>query len=195
MLLGKIVKSNSHIDYVCQVYGRGEVPEPPPREAHPFGAFVSIELNGRDRLVGLVYNSMLFNPEFGRFGPRLSSEVDLAVFSPDYLQEKALLLGIIAVGVLREQSCLQGVPPVSAAGEARVETLESNLVRRFHEQRGWLQVQYLPLLQAQSLPLAQILARRVVDQLLHLFPQQAPLLHVLADFFAWQSQVSPLGGN
>ena len=28
MLLGKIIKSNAHTDYICQVYGPGEVETP-----------------------------------------------------------------------------------------------------------------------------------------------------------------------
>ncbi|MFZ1769266.1 MAG: hypothetical protein WAU00_08720 [Caldilinea sp.] len=42
--IGKIVKSNSHIDYVCQVFGVGETPLPPTPEDYCFGAFVAVEL-------------------------------------------------------------------------------------------------------------------------------------------------------
>ena len=73
---------------------------PPARENYAFGTFVRVEL-GNDRwLVGLVYDTMLFNPGFGRLGPRLSPEPELAVFSPDYLNEKATLVGITAVGMM-----------------------------------------------------------------------------------------------
>ena len=74
--IGKIVKSNSHIDYVCQVFGQGETLHPPAPSAYGFGSFVAVELetpgaSGR-ALVGLVYNTLLMNPEFGALGPRLS---------------------------------------------------------------------------------------------------------------------------
>ncbi|MFO7635415.1 MAG: hypothetical protein R6W76_22915, partial [Caldilinea sp.] len=74
--IGKIVKSNSHIDYVCQVYGFGETPQPPAPEDYSFGAFVAAELEqdggAGATLVGLIYNTLLMNPEFGSLGPRLS---------------------------------------------------------------------------------------------------------------------------
>ena len=40
--IGKIVSSNSHIDYVCQVFGRGEIATLPVADDYTFGSFVSI---------------------------------------------------------------------------------------------------------------------------------------------------------
>ena len=45
-MLGKIAKSNSHTDYVCQVYGPGEVETPPIPADYAFGTFVRIPLDG-----------------------------------------------------------------------------------------------------------------------------------------------------
>ncbi|MCB0148816.1 MAG: hypothetical protein KDE01_14335, partial [Caldilineaceae bacterium] len=84
--IGKIVKSNSHVDYVCQVYVFGEVPQPPDPADYGFGAFVAAELEpdgaGSPRLIGLIYNTLLMNPEFGSLGPRLSPRAEVEVFSP-----------------------------------------------------------------------------------------------------------------
>lgn len=64
MRLGKIIKSNSHPDYICQVYAAGEVGQPPARQDYAFGTFVRVELGGDRWLVGIIYDTMLFNPEF-----------------------------------------------------------------------------------------------------------------------------------
>src|SRR5688500_5582245 len=96
--IGKIVGSRSHVDYVCQVYGPGESAEPPPPSAYAFGAFVRIELADAHWLAGVVYDTQLVNPAFGTLGPRLSPREDLAVFSPDYLNECATLVGVLAIG-------------------------------------------------------------------------------------------------
>ena len=42
--IGVIVKSNTHIDYVCQVYGPFERERRPAPDAYAFGAFVAIDL-------------------------------------------------------------------------------------------------------------------------------------------------------
>jgi len=193
--IGKIIKSNSHTDYICQIYGPGEVETPPTREEYAFGAFVRVELDGSRWLVGLIYDTLLFNPDFGRLGPRLSPEPELAVFSPDYLNEKATLVGIATVGMMDAAGeVIQGVPPLAASSDALVERMSDDQVRAFHQSNPIPQLAYAPLLLAQGSPLALPLLRAVITRLTGLFPDRAALLTVLQDDLAWKAQVGPLGG-
>ncbi len=61
--IGKIVKSNTHIDYICQIYGPNEDKYTPEPIDYSFGTFVSIKLEntngGVDRLIGVIYNTLL----------------------------------------------------------------------------------------------------------------------------------------
>ena len=136
--IGKIVKSNTHIDYVCQVYNPGEM-EPCPKPAdYSFGTFVAIHLgDGAQRsngqLVGVIYNTLLMNPDFGNLGPRLSPRQELEVFSPDYLAETATLVGIIALGWIDgEGASHQGVPALAATVNNRVTILDDDALHAFH---------------------------------------------------------------
>jgi len=195
MSIGKIIKSNSHTDYICQVYGPGEVKTPPTREDYAFGTFVRVELGDERWLVGIIYDTMLFNPDFGRLGPRLSPEPELAVFSPDYLNEKAILVGIAAVGMMDATgNVVQGVPALAASTDALVERMTDDQVRTFHQGNPIPQLAYAPLLLAQGSPLALPLLQTVIARLMALFPNQADLLAVLQDDLAWKAQVGPLGG-
>lgn len=195
MALGKIIKSNSHTDYVCQVYGPGEVESPPAREDYAFGTFVQVELGDDRWLVGITYDTMLLNPDFGRLGPRLSPEPELAIFSPDYLNEKATLVGIAAVGMMDAAgNAVQGVPSLAASTDTLVERMTEDQIRVFHQGNSTPQLAYAPLLLAQGSPLALPLLRTVTDRLVALFPDQADLLTVLQDDLAWKAQVGPLGG-
>jgi len=195
MLIGKIIKSNSHTDYVCQVYGPGEVETPPAREDYAFGSFVRVGLGDDRWLVGIVYDTMLFNPDFGRLGPRLSPEPELAVFSPDYLNEKATLVGIAAVGMMDATgNVVQGVPSLAASTDALVERMTDDQVRAFHQGNPTPQLAYAPLLLAQGAPLALPLLQTVIARLMALFPDQVDLLAVLQDDLTWKAQVGPLGG-
>jgi len=195
MRIGKVIKSNSHTDYVCQVYGPGEVETPPAREDYAFGTFVWIGL-GEDRwLIGIVYDTMLFNPDFGRLGPRLSPETELAVFSPDYLNEKVTLVGIAAVGMMDATgNVVQGVPSLAASTDALVERMTDDQIRAFHQGNPTPQLAYAPLLLTQGSPLALPLLRMVIARLMALFPDQTDLLAVLQDDLTWKAQVGPLGG-
>ena len=63
MRIGKIVKSNTHVDYVCQVYGPGEIEPSPAPADYAFGTFVRVGLaDSHSYLVGLIYSTILMNP-------------------------------------------------------------------------------------------------------------------------------------
>ncbi|MGD1906311.1 MAG: hypothetical protein ACFB0C_09995, partial [Leptolyngbyaceae cyanobacterium] len=68
--LGKVVKSNSHCDYVVQVDDSHDVTAPPPPEAYGFGKIVAQEEGERQRAVGLKYNNQLVNQMFMKNGTR-----------------------------------------------------------------------------------------------------------------------------
>ena len=198
MPIGKLVKSNGHTDYVCQVYVTAEIETPPVSADHAFGSFVRIPLDAvSSDLVGLIYDTVLQNPDFGNLGPRLSPAPDLAVFSPDYLAEKVTLIGITAIGTLSPDGrATHGVPPLTAQIDALVERMDDEAVRRFHRAPGGsIRLGYVPLLLALGSPLARHLVLHVVDRLTALFPEQSARLFVLRGELAWQATIGPLGGG
>jgi hypothetical protein len=121
MVIGKIVKSDSHINYVCQIYGPREVEIEPRPADYAFGRFVRVAVRtgqseGPEALqvnrmlgisqepttyaVGVIYDTILQNPAYGTLGPRLSNETQVELFSPDYLAEKAVLIYIMILGMM-----------------------------------------------------------------------------------------------
>lgn len=135
MRLGKVVKSNSHCDYVVQVYDWHEVDSPPDADRYGFGSFVKLETDDRHWAVGIVYNSQLFNPMFLNTGPRLSSEPD-PLFSPDLVSETRTLLGTVLVGTLQQQNGTafgqQGIPRIVVPVNAQVATMTTEEIYHFH---------------------------------------------------------------
>ncbi len=223
--IGKIVKSNTHYDYVCQVYCRGEVEQLPRPTDYALGAFVTIDLEPPDvmpweasaaadnpamtRLVGVIYNTILVNPEFGNLGPRLSQSSELEVFSPDYLAETATLVGIIALGWQTSDGHFrQGVPVQSATINTAVACLEEEEMLAFHTVSGGLGsgssnghsngagpvcLHYVPVLMSIQSPLVPSLLINIVDRLALLFPEQRRTLAVMRNNLAWKSIVEPAG--
>ena len=197
--IGKIVSSNSHIDYVCQVYGPGEYDPLPAPEDYAFGSFVAIQADDErapaGRLIGVIYNTLLVNPDYGNLGPRLSPRQDLTVFSPDYLSETATLLGVMALGWIDPGGQVsQGAPALAATINAPVHQLQKEEVRAFHQgPDGRLRLHYLPLLMAQGDPLIASLLLTIVDRLRDLFPDQRQRLAVMRNNLAWKQVVRPAG--
>jgi len=198
--IGKIVKSNAHTDYVCQIYAPGEFKPLPEPADYAYGNFVAIKLAGSEgqaapALVGVVYNTLLVNPDYGNLGPRLSERTDLEVFSPDYLTETATLVGILAVGWLNEQGAAQqGIPALAATVNAPVTRLDDQAVCQFHTGAdGRLALRYLPMLMQSGDPLLPPLMLNIVARLAMLFPEQGPQLAVVRNNLAWKAVVRPAG--
>ncbi len=246
-VIGRIVKSNSHTDYVCQVFAPHEREYDPKPEDYAFGRFVAAPIDAAarssfDRLrtnggegsdvsdggssatprtnggadgdvsdsgslagpetsggertaVGIVYDTILLNPEYGSLGPRLNPPGDQAMLAPDYLVEKATAVGILIVGLREGGATRHGVVPYSLSVDAEVASMDDDETRRFHQVDGQLSLGYLPQLISHQSPLVTELGLSVIRHLLTLFdePGDRRLLHTLAAHLSWQARVAPLG--
>lgn len=131
MFIGKIVKSDSHINYVCQIYGLHEAELEPGPADYAFGRFVRVAVREGQKdefvfsqashlrsqepvtttyAVGVIHDTILQNPAFGLLGPRLSNETQIELFSPDYIAEKAVLVHVMILGMV-ELRTLAHQPP------------------------------------------------------------------------------------
>lgn len=132
MRLGKVVKSNSHCDYIVQVDDAMDYVDAPQADDYGFGTFVKLE-DDRHWAVGIVYNSQLFNPLFMNSGIRLTSEPD-PLFTPDQVQEVRTLLWTVLVGCLntKEGYGVQGIPRVVVPVNTPVEKMTQAEIHQFH---------------------------------------------------------------
>lgn len=92
-----MVASRSHVDYVGRVIDRLDAESAPAADDYGFAQFVSLP-DGAGETVGVIYDTQLVNPEYGSLGPRLSPPSELAVLSPDYLNEQGVLVGLLLLG-------------------------------------------------------------------------------------------------
>ncbi|MGI9061554.1 MAG: hypothetical protein ACR2H5_23580 [Ktedonobacteraceae bacterium] len=162
MIIGKIVKSDSHITYVCQIFGPREMEVQPTPADYAFGRFVRIAVRSGQNdepeklralaqgknyepvsyAVGVIYDTILQNPAFGTLGPRLSNETQVELFSPDYIAEKAILVYVMVLGMIEQRtnplgeaellSTMHGVPLLSLELESEIEIMTDEAVRAFH---------------------------------------------------------------
>ncbi|HEX6542301.1 MAG TPA: hypothetical protein VF040_11145 [Ktedonobacterales bacterium] len=233
MGIGKVVRSESHVRYTCQIFGPGEVAAPPDPAAYAFGSFVRMPLRTAlaapdvaafephpaapmpgDALVadqarglwavGLIYDTILVNPAFGTLGPRLSNDEQLALFSPDYLAERAVLVSILVLGTMTGDGVppgkmTHGVPALAPDLGAVVEPLSEAQVRAFHTfadgpaSRPYLHLGYLPHTVAQDHPLLPMAMLRTVERLEALLPENAALLAIVKRNLAWRLKVLAAG--
>jgi hypothetical protein len=167
MRIARIIKSNSHVDYIGRVLDRLDAAEPPSPDHYQFGQFVEISA-GASKIVGIIYNSQLINPEYDRLGPRLSSGADMnAVFSPDLVNEQGVLIGLLLIGWVDETGQVhQGIPRMVLPVNSEVVAMSEDDVRAFHrDSRGRLCLRYYPHTMAHARQFAPQLLMVVLDHL------------------------------
>jgi hypothetical protein len=190
MNIARIVKSNSHVDYVARVIDSLDVEVPPRSEDFGFGQFVTLPQSDDTEVIGVIYDSELINPEYGGFGPRLSPKPDASRFTPDYLNEQGTLLGILLLGWrdkktgVARQSMPRRVIPVNQM----VEFLEDEAVLGFHRpENGEIQLHYYSQIIDHAGVFALPLLEAVILQLIpHCNEAEKNRLNVLQQSLAWQ---------
>jgi len=191
--IGKIVGSNDHSDYVVQVHAPGEVEITPAPADRAFGQFVEIAVDEDYRLIGVIYTTQLVNPAYGTLGPRLSTERELPVFSPDYLAETATLLGISIVGTAQTAGhgiiWNQRTPTLAGDLDAPVRRLAAADFLAFHRPTGQVQVAYFPRLLARPFPGLPDLLCAILDGLIAAFPNEAARLSVARQNIRWRAAI------
>jgi hypothetical protein len=198
--LAKIISSNSHVDYVARVLDSLEAEEPPTTADYHFGQFVKIPARGkngdyRGEAIGVIYNSQLINPEYGNYGPRLSTPPERnAVFSPDYLNEQGVLIGILLLGWRDAGGCRQGVPREVLPINSEVEIMTEPEVSAFHQiGSGSLQVHYYSHVTTHAGSFAFQLLTAIVDQLDRLTGEsERARLDVLRKALVWQQTIGKM---
>jgi hypothetical protein len=198
MRLGKVVKSNSHCDYLVQVDDQMEVFEPPSPDDYGFGSFIKLEEpTERHWAVGLVYNSQLINPMFLSTGPRLSSEPD-PMFTPDLINETRTLLNVVLIGsiVYTEERAygVQGIPRVVVPVNTPAFLMTQPEIYQFHlnlEKRPQL-VYYSHLLRSGG-AFASQLAQQVLQDLVkqqQFGHSEQRAIEMLCKELAWKNTVT-----
>ena len=189
MKIAKIVSSNSHIDYVGRVIDSLDVSEPPAAEDFGFAQFVRLPVEDETETVGVIYNSMLVNPEYASFGPRLSPKPELGNFSPDYLNEQGFLIGILLLGFKdKDGKILHGFPRRAVPAGQDVFKIDESEVRRFHtDESDCLQIHYYSQIVAHAGLFAVPLLEAIIEQLsLDCSESDKQRLGVLKQTLAWQ---------
>lgn len=191
MKIAKIVKSNSHLDYIGRIIDSLDVAEPPKAEDYGFAQFVALPVAENQEIIGIIYNSILVNPEYSNFGPRLSPKPELRGFSPDYLNEQGVLVGILLLGSRENEEISQGVPRrIVPAGQDVVQMPHDEVIKFHTDKQGSLQIHYYSQIIAHAGLFAVSLIEAIVEQLCeNASEEDKNRLNVLKHALAWQRTV------
>jgi hypothetical protein len=191
MQIAQIINSNSHVDYVARVIDKMDSNEPPNSSDYGFAQFVSLPIADGNSICGIIYDSVIVNPEYSNFGPRLSPKTELISFSPDYLNEQGILLGILLLGSLENGKSIQGLPRRIVSAGQKVEKMSEVEIKSFHsDESGSLQIHYYSQVIAHTALFGIPLIESILDQLAEIASDEdVKRLSVLKNSLVWQRTV------
>jgi hypothetical protein len=191
MQIAQIINSNSHVDYVARVIDKMDSSEPPNSDDYGFAQFVSLPITEGNSICGIIYDSVIVNPEYSNFGPRLSPKKELLSFSPDYLNEQGILLGILLLGSMENGKSNQGLPRRIVSAGQKVEKMSEAEIRNFHsDESGSLQIHYYSQVIAHTALFGIPLIESILDQLTKMASDEdVKRLSVLKNSLVWQRTV------
>jgi hypothetical protein len=222
MNLGTITRSDSQLRYLCQIYGLHEAEVVPEPRDYAFGRFVKVALRSAHQyersaeqpteladenilyVVGVICNTVLYNPTAQFAGPRLSNEDQCKVFTPDYLSEQGVVVTLQMLGMMEMQATqggqfqtvthMHGIP-LAPKQNSVVATMTEKEVWGFHlsgTPGAPVEMGYLTHLLGN--PLFPAIALEIIRQLeLLIPPPPAAPLGLLKRTLAWRHKVVPIG--
>jgi hypothetical protein len=191
MKIARIVSSNSHLDYVGRVIDELDSNKPPNADDYGFAQFVKLDILPETSIIGIIYDSILVNPEYANFGPRLSPKPELSSFSPDYLNEQGVLISILLLGSIENGKISQGVPRRTVPAGLEVFAMTHKEVENFHfDEASGLQLHYYSQIIANAGVSASSLVEAIVEQLsVTASETEKNRLNVLKHSLVWQRTV------
>lgn len=197
--IGSIVSSNSHLDYVVEVFKERDCERPPELHEREFGqpVFIKKTVDGTERAVmGVIYDTQLVDPDQGRTGPRLAQD-DQAQFTPGYIEERTTLAGVALLGtaVITEDRTIADpthrMPRWTLEVEDTVFHCPDEITVAFHTIDDQIQLAYMDRLVDVAGDLGAEVIVALIDRLRGKLPDDDPnqrVLDVVEQNVEWQAR-------
>ena len=197
--IGSIVSSNSHLDYVVEVFKERDCDRPPELHEREFGqpVFIKKTIDGTEHAVmGVIYDTQLVDPDQGRTGPRLAQD-DQAQFTPGYIEERTTLAGVALLGtaVITEDRTIaeptHQMPRWTLEVEDTVFHCPDEVTINFHTIEDQIQLAYIDRLVDIAGDLGAEVIVALIERLRGMLPDDDPnqrVLDVVEQNIQWQAR-------
>lgn len=186
MEIAKIVSSSSHIAYIARVLDErdGAVPG---ADDYAFGRFVAVD-NAAERVIGVISDSRLVNPEYIAQSTRLGQASALGELRRELIEDKRTLIAILLLGSINDGVAQHAIPRRVLPQGAAVSSLDAAAAAEFHrDAKGEFQMAYFPNLMSHAGPLSVTLAKTIIEQLApHCGEFDRQRLAVMAGSLSWK---------
>lgn len=141
--IGQVVRVDSALDWLVEVFREGDIERPPDREDYSVGTFLKVRAQ-RSKLVSIVRDVVIYNPEYGT--PRVKAEgrEEIEKLMPDLGDQVKTLIFVYYLGKLSQKSTDHTFPDLTPRLHDEARVMKDQEIRQFHTKEGSLYLGYLP---------------------------------------------------
>jgi hypothetical protein len=180
--IGKIIKSENHIQYWVHVTNATESNACPSPQDCSFGTFIKIkpQLDENTTLIGVITDTILMDKDFLRAGPRLSANFDdMKIAFPDFIDERIKLVQILLIGYFDDDKPNHNFPDIAPHLGDGVIKMDDEEIREFHSINGSFQIGYYSSHMGLESKFLQPLFLRILGRLKNLFPESKSVIELI----------------
>lgn len=187
MILGKVVGSRDHSQYLVAAFREGEVDPLPTKQDTALGSFVRIG-DGETFIVGIIVSSQIITDE--GLGMHFSPSGDMEMFTPELLDGAVHVLVVNGIGIMGPDGAKEiGIPSTAPSVHDQVMVLDLEAIRRFHMSSEGLNLGYLPYIAKRSDPCGQAACMRSLRMLSECIPEKNNVISLIVQELEWNARL------
>lgn len=184
--IGQVVRVDSVLDWLVEVFREGDVRSPPGRRDFSVGTFLKVRA-GESKLVSVVRDVVVHNPDYGTLRVKAGDREEIEELMPDLSDRVRTLILVYYLGTFERGEADYSYPDLVPRLHDEVVGMSDEEVKNFHIDEGSLSVGYLPrLLKLDNSP---HLFSKMVDRIGDVLERDVGLLEKIRDDVSTRSKL------
>ncbi len=187
MILGKVVGSRDHSQYLVAAFREGEVDPMPSKVDIALGNFVRVG-DGEIFIVGIIISSQIISDT--GLGMHFSPSGDMEMFTPELLNGAVHVLVVNGIGIMGPDGPQEvGIPSTAPSVHDQVMVLDPEEIRRFHMGSEGLNLGYLSSIATRSDSCGQAACMRSLKTLSEYIPEKKKVIDLIVQELEWNTRL------
>lgn len=140
--IGQIVRVDSTLNWLVEVFRKRDVETPPDRTEYSFGTFVKTPLEDIE-LISVIRDVVIYNPDYGVPQVKAEEREEIEKLMPDIGDQVRTLVYVYYLGDLRDGNPDHTFPNLNPEIHDNVSLMSDEEVRKFHKKDENLYLGYL----------------------------------------------------
>lgn len=186
MKIGRIVRIESQIGAVGQIFNQNETEDKVKNNDYSFGNFVKISVEG-NQLIGIIIDTRAEDSEYARLSMRMNNDDQNNAFVPDLVDDRQIFVNIIIIGSFENGQAKHGIVDYTPNLGSEIVKVSDEEFKKFHLSRGGeFMLGYYDLIVNSNNVLAKNVILKTLDKLALVFSEEKMIIEMLKNDLDWQ---------